>query len=84
MTRLLTPETRSLPLRRLTLLFLPQIKNRMFANGRAFGGDLIATDIMRGREHGLPSYNDYRQTCGLRRAGNWQGFSDLISQRVRK
>lgn len=55
----------------------------MFANGAAFGGDLISTDIMRGREHGLPSYNDYRQTCGLRRASSWSGFSDLISARVR-
>ncbi|XP_034240318.1 peroxidase-like [Thrips palmi] len=58
-----------------------QIKNRMFANGAAFGGDLISTDIIRGREHGLPSYNDYRQTCGLRRATSWNGFSDLISAR---
>ena len=54
----------------------------MFANGAAFGGDLISTDIFRGREHGLPSYNEYRQVCGLGKVSSWSGFSDLISARV--
>ncbi|KAK3926528.1 Peroxidase mlt-7, partial [Frankliniella fusca] len=56
----------------------------MFRSGnKAFGSDLAAVDIERGREHGLPGYNAYRQHCGLRRARTFQQFNDTISSEVR-
>lgn len=57
----------------------PEVKHFLFRGGRPFGGDLRAIDVQRNRDHGLASYNDYREFCGLRRAERWEDFLDLIS-----
>ena len=53
-----------------------EVANHLFEEkGRPHSGlDLGAVNIQRGREHGLPGYNKYRQLCGLSRA---QTFSDM-------
>ncbi|XP_037896461.1 peroxidase [Glossina fuscipes] len=56
-----------------------EIKHYLFRRNRPFGSDLRAIDIQRNRDHGLASYNDYREFCGLRRANNWEDFTDLIA-----
>jgi peroxidase len=59
-----------------------EIKHFLFRRGMPFGADLRAIDIQRNRDHGLASYNDFREFCGVRRANSWEDFLDLISQRV--
>lgn len=61
--------------------FDPEIKHFLFRRNRPFGGDLRSLDIQRNRDHGLASYNDFREFCGLRRATKWEDFLDLISEK---
>lgn len=49
---------------------------------RTDGIDLISLDLARGREHGIPSYNKFRQLCGLNKAETFDGFVDQISREV--
>ncbi|XP_044731417.1 peroxidase [Chrysoperla carnea] len=62
------------------VIFNAEIKNYLFRGNNILGQDLRSIDIQRNRDHGLASYNDYRQFCGLPRAQTFEGFLDLISK----
>jgi hypothetical protein len=47
------------------LLAINDVRNLLFGNAGAGGQDLIARDIQRGRDNGLPDYNTMRVAYGL-------------------
>ncbi|GAB6021746.1 hypothetical protein CHUAL_004324 [Chamberlinius hualienensis] len=53
--------------------FSVEITNRLYEPGELGGGlDLISLNIQRGRDNGLPPYNDWREYCGLKRVKSFQ------------
>lgn len=62
---------------------LIQITEFLFKSpNKTDGSDLITLDIERGRDFGEPSYNKFRQLCGLRAARTFGDFTDQISKKV--
>lgn len=59
--------------------FDAEITEFLFRMNRPLGSDLRATDIQRNRDHGLASYNSFREYCGLPRAKYFTDFRDYIS-----
>lgn len=49
------------------------VRNQLFETKPGNGFDLVAIDIQRGRDHGIPSYNEFRRFCGLKPAIIFKG-----------
>ena len=47
------------------LLAINEIRNLLFGNGGLGGDDLMARDVQRGRDDGIPDYNTVRTALGL-------------------
>ena len=47
--------------------FVEEVTGNLFENqeGDRKGFDLVAVNIQRGRDHGIPSYNTFREALGL-------------------
>ncbi|XP_078492478.1 myeloperoxidase [Ciona intestinalis] len=59
--------------------FAEGLIDRLFAEEGKYGKDLPAINIQRGRDHGVPSYNEHRKFCGLKAATNFDELVDIPS-----
>nr|WOJ52299.1 peroxidase-like protein 2 [Halisarca dujardinii] len=64
--------------------FSDSVRNRLFEpDNKGCGLDLLALNLQRGRDHGLPTYNQYRhfvrQYCGVTR-GSVSNFDELAGE----
>jgi peroxidase len=64
-------------------IFTDQVTNHLFQGKNAsFGMDLVALNLQRGRDHGIPGYNAWRELCGLSKASKIKQFSDIIPEKI--
>ncbi|KAK7872169.1 hypothetical protein R5R35_001733 [Gryllus longicercus] len=64
------------------MTFTEDITSLLYQDSDNYGLDIISLDIQRGRDHGLPGYNQFRRMCGLQQAENFDDFSTEISQNM--
>ncbi|KOB66480.1 Doubleoxidase, partial [Operophtera brumata] len=74
----------STPMETLDQFITGEVTNHLFEDRRIpFSGiDLIALNIQRGRDHGVPSYNNYRALCNLKRATTFEDLSREVPDEV--
>lgn len=56
--------------------------SQIFKSNFSLGLDLKSIDIQRGRDHGLASFNDIREYCGLKRAKTFDELLDSVDEDV--
>ncbi|VVD00797.1 unnamed protein product [Leptidea sinapis] len=74
----------STPMETLDQFITGEVTNHLFEDRKVpFSGvDLIALNIQRARDHGVPSYNNYRALCNLKRATTFEDLSREIPDEV--
>ncbi|CAG9809438.1 unnamed protein product [Chironomus riparius] len=57
-----------------------EVKEFLLRHLKKYGDDIRAIDVQRGRDHGIATYNEFRELCGLPKATKWEDYLDLISE----
>jgi hypothetical protein len=72
------------PMETLDQFVTGEVTNHLFEDVKIpFSGiDLVALNVQRARDHGIPGYNNYRALCNLKRAQNWDDLSREIPPEV--
>lgn len=58
------------------LAFAPPARASLFR----FPKDLLSRNVQRGRDHGLPSYNEFRQLCDMKASCSWANRPSNINK----
>jgi peroxidase len=59
--------------------FSKDVTNHLFqAKNKQFGMDLVSLNIQRGRDHGLPGYNAWREHCRLPRINSFEELETVF------
>lgn len=65
------------------LNMVDDVTDQLYApKNKKLGLDILSMDIQRGRDHGIPPYNQFRVFCGLKAAETFDDFTDVISDKV--
>merc|ERR1711868_349705 len=63
--------------------FVKDLRDHLFESRPGRGGlDLVAVNIQRGRDHGLPGYNKYKEICTGERAKNFDDLRKVMDTRT--
>ncbi|PSN56140.1 hypothetical protein C0J52_03325 [Blattella germanica] len=62
------------------LFFSNDLTQMLYKEDSEFGMDVVSLDIQRGRDHGLPGYNQFRKFCGRRPAQKFNDFLDVMTK----
>lgn len=63
---------------------LIQITNYLYSHSdnNTFGMDIVSLDIQRSRDHGIPSYTQFRKYCGLKDIQSIQDLAQIMVKGV--
>ncbi|XP_055327659.1 uncharacterized protein LOC129580922 [Paramacrobiotus metropolitanus] len=72
------------PMQNMDSIVTKALTDHLFEDrSRKFSGqDLVAINIMRGRDHGLPGYNEFREYCNLTRAADFNDLTAYIPDEI--
>ncbi|XP_050520848.1 peroxidase-like [Daktulosphaira vitifoliae] len=68
---------------KIDMKFSEAVTNHLYSNPdnpKVGGMDVVSLDIQRGRDHGLPSYTQFRKYCGLETLNSFEELSRVMNK----